>query len=326
MRYNSKDGAILASAELRAREPISVLRHDTHFREHSIRYSLRRLSQRGVITQIPVINLQRIGITIVNVFFSVGAQKPNTQEALVRAFSDADQIVWIGEFGGEYQYGIALCSRRIGESLDFISELSKRFTNVFFEKAISYQYSVWLFPHKYLATKPVGPKHLRVGYTKDTVAIDEVDDRILRALASNGDISFRQLAQKIGMPASSVDMRLRRLQERKVIEGYVHAVNPAALGVQAFKLLVYAKGMNHELSAALMRYCEHHSRIVYFIECLGTWDYEIGVEVERAEDITGIIQGLYERFGSSINSVKLLSKFRDLKIRYYFGADVGREA
>lgn len=320
MRISEQDGLVLASAELRAREAVSIFRKETGLREHSIRYALRRLNERGVITPIPVINMHRIGITIVNVFFSVGAQRSNAQESLLRAFSESDEIVWIGEFGGEYQYGIALCSRRIGESLDFISGLSKRFTNVFFEKAISYQYAVWLFPHKYLAGKRSAARHLRVGFTKDLVNIDETDDRILRALASSGGASFRQIAQKLGMPTSTVDVRLRRLQEAKVIEGYMYAVNPGAIGMQAFKLLVYAKGINHELSAAMVKYSEQHRNVVYFIECLGTWDYEIGVEVERAEDITAIIQDIYERFGSSIISVKLLSKFRDHKIRYYFGA------
>ncbi|MBN8548516.1 MAG: Lrp/AsnC family transcriptional regulator [Deltaproteobacteria bacterium] len=319
MKLSEKEGAILAAAELRAEAPISLLRKESGYREHTIRYALKRLADRRVIVPIPFVNLHVLGYTIFNLFFSIGSQKQATKNALMKAFQSSGEVLWIGEFGGEFQYGIAICGKRIGEVLELVESLSRKFQDVFFEKAVSCQFSARIYHRKYLAARKYSVQPLVCRFTKEIVEIDELDDRILRAMATFGDLSHRQLALKVQIPLSTLDLRLRKLSERGVIAGHIFAVDPSKFGVQAFKLLIYGKGISGELSTGLARYAEAHPHVTYLIECLGTWDYEIGVEVQRAEDVTAIIQDLYEQFGANINTIKLLSKFRDVKFRWYPG-------
>lgn len=319
MKLSEKEGAILAAAELRAEAPIALIRKDSGYREHTIRYALKRLADRKVIVPIPFINLHTLGYTIFNLFFSIGSQKQATKTALMKAFQSSSDVLWIGEFGGEFQYGIAICGKRIGELLNLIESLSKKFQNVFFEKAVSCQFSATIYHRKYLASRRYTVAPLVCGFTKDVAEIDDLDDKILRALATFGDLSHRQLALKLQIPLSTLDLRIRKLSERGVIAGHVLAVDPSKFGVQAFKLLIYGKGISAELSTGLSRYAEAHPNVTYLIECFGTWDYEIGVEVPHAEDVTSVIQELYEQFGANINTIKLLSKFRDVKFRWYPG-------
>jgi Lrp/AsnC family leucine-responsive transcriptional regulator len=61
--------------------------------------------------------------------------------------------------------------------------------------------------------------------------LDEVDRRILVALAENSRISASELAKGIGLTRQSVSERMDRLQADGVISGYTVALSPEKLGI-----------------------------------------------------------------------------------------------
>jgi Transcriptional regulators len=66
--------------------------------------------------------------------------------------------------------------------------------------------------------------------------LDAIDRRILRVLQQDGRVSNTDLANKIGMPPTSLGDRLRRLQRNGYILGFSAKLNPQQLG---FGLLVF---------------------------------------------------------------------------------------
>jgi Lrp/AsnC family leucine-responsive transcriptional regulator len=60
--------------------------------------------------------------------------------------------------------------------------------------------------------------------------IDDVDQKILEALAENARISLKELAQAAGLSSPSAAERLRRLEERGIIAAFTIDIDPAALG------------------------------------------------------------------------------------------------
>ncbi len=60
--------------------------------------------------------------------------------------------------------------------------------------------------------------------------IDDVDQKILAALAENARISLKELAQAAGLSSPSAAERLRRLEERGIISGFTIDIDAAALG------------------------------------------------------------------------------------------------
>jgi Lrp/AsnC family leucine-responsive transcriptional regulator len=61
--------------------------------------------------------------------------------------------------------------------------------------------------------------------------IDDIDRQILEILQDNARTSNAEIARQVGMAPSAILERLRKLEERGVIEGYVARVNPEALGL-----------------------------------------------------------------------------------------------
>lgn len=61
--------------------------------------------------------------------------------------------------------------------------------------------------------------------------IDETDHRILTILQENARTPNAEIARQVGMAPSAILERIRKLEERGVIEGYNARVNPEALGL-----------------------------------------------------------------------------------------------
>jgi DNA-binding Lrp family transcriptional regulator len=51
-------------------------------------------------------------------------------------------------------------------------------------------------------------------------SIDTLDDRILAELQSNGRLTMKALAERVGLSSPAMIERVRRLEERGVLAGY----------------------------------------------------------------------------------------------------------
>lgn len=62
-------------------------------------------------------------------------------------------------------------------------------------------------------------------------AVEEMDRQIVRLLATDGRMSYTELARSTGLSTSAVHQRVRRLEERGVIRGYVAVVDAEAVEI-----------------------------------------------------------------------------------------------
>jgi Lrp/AsnC family transcriptional regulator, leucine-responsive regulatory protein len=61
--------------------------------------------------------------------------------------------------------------------------------------------------------------------------IDGIDNEILKILQSNARTSNAEIARQVGLAASAVFERIRKLEERGVIEAYEVRINPKEMGL-----------------------------------------------------------------------------------------------
>jgi Lrp/AsnC family leucine-responsive transcriptional regulator len=60
--------------------------------------------------------------------------------------------------------------------------------------------------------------------------VDTLDEQILAALQANGRLTMKALAEQVGLSSPAMIERVRRLEERGVIDGYRAVIAPSALG------------------------------------------------------------------------------------------------
>src|SRR3954464_12997366 len=80
--------------------------------------------------------------------------------------------------------------------------------------------------------------------------LDKLDKAILRRLQENGRETYDVLGQKVGLSASAVLRRVKRLEDAGVIDRYVALVKPEAVGL----------AMTAYLNVRLEKHTESHKR------------------------------------------------------------------
>lgn len=104
--------------------------------------------------------------------------------------------------------------------------------------------------------------------------MDPIDRRVLIELQADGRISNAELAQRVGLPPSSMSDRLRRLVRQGYISGFGARLNPHALGLG---LLVFVEvHLDKTTPDIFERFAEAVRRAPEVLEChmvAGGFDY-----------------------------------------------------
>ncbi len=81
-------------------------------------------------------------------------------------------------------------------------------------------------------------------------ALDKLDKLILRTLQADGRATYDEISERVGLSASAVLRRVKRLEESGVIDHYVALVNPEAVGL----------GLTAYINVRLEKNTESHKR------------------------------------------------------------------
>ncbi len=103
-------------------------------------------------------------------------------------------------------------------------------------------------------------------------SLDSVDLRILQALQVNGRATYDELAVAVGLSASATLRRVKRLEESRVISGYVALVAPERVGL----------GLTAYINVRLAKHKEQRNPIDDFAAAVQAWP-----EVVECAALTG---------------------------------------
>lgn len=314
---------ILAVAHLRANLSPREIAKETKLQERTVRYHLNRLLSLRVIQKAPFLNVYPLGLRYINVYFSQEPLSREETESAVATLKKCDSVAWLGELGGDYHYGLSILCQSEEDCLDVIHELSKSQPKLFHEKDVIIHRSLSVFPAKYLSKREHLSIALRYGSletlstTKRNTNFDALDHSILSCMATKHLTSVRSIAKELGKPHTSIGLRMKKLTELGVIGGEWFPIDSKRLGYQTLKVLVYCRRINKEIIERLYTYAKNHPNIVYFIECLGSWDFEIGLDLRTDESVGNVVGEIHREFHSVITTTKVVPMFRVLKWNLY---------
>lgn len=133
------------------------------------------------------------------------------------------------------------------------------------------------------------------------IALDPTDREILRLLQENARLSNAEIARRVGMAASAVHQRVRKLEERGVVRGYGSRLNARALGYGLVAFVMVQTGNNSSeydtgaLIAALPEVQEVH-RVV------GEDCFIVKVRVRDTDELAELLEHRLQRIPSIVST------------------------
>ena len=312
MKLSEKERTILAHCLTDAGKTNKELSSLTGYKSHTVHYTLHKLKDRGVIHPVALINLSPFGYTEYGVYFSLKTASFDIRKQVLNRFLDSKHVPWAVDLGGEYQYALAYRATNILDVISMFDSITEEFGNVFFNKSIHIRIFVTLYSRKYFDQK-AQCKELTIHQTKNIVPYDEIDMKILRLIEMDGSLSSYDLEQKISVPASTIKTRIKKMEHNNVIVGHTYGFDHTKAGTHLYELLIFTNTFDKKFVKQLEKFSKEEPNIIHFLQGVGEWDFEIGVEVDKSEEVTFVTQKLYTEFGNEIIAIKVLPIFRYLK-------------
>ena len=146
--------------------------------------------------------------------------------------------------------------------------------------------------------------------------IDEIDRQIVMLLQDDARLSNSALAEAVGLTISTVHERVKKLEKKGIIKGYVAVVDAEALGkpIMAFiRLAVAATSGNYlESKDRVMSVCLAEPDVLEFHNVAGEDCYILKVRAASPKALEKLIERIrgHAHVSRSITNI-VLSTFKD---------------
>jgi len=302
---------------------VQQLARTVGFRHGKVQYLLRRLKDDRKLVIRPFVNFLATGAHYVAVFATLHATSRNNRKSLVKFLNRERSVGWCSELVGDYEIAFTVSCRHLTEIPNLFERIRTSTDVEISEYVLSPRLNFSLFKRKYLGRSPVKNSSLDARYQQEPVHFDKIDHRILQALADDDFGSIREVARLIGEPVSTVDRRVRQLKAQNVILGEFIDLAPRHLGVHPYRLLIRTKNVNKDTLSQIFQFARAHPRIVFFMETLGMFNIEIGLELADPGMIMEVTSDLNEHFGGQIHTLRTLMETTLIKWSNYPGLTDG---
>ena len=126
--------------------------------------------------------------------------------------------------------------------------------------------------------------------------IDKIDRQIVSLLQADARLSNAALAEKVGLTTSTVHERVKKLEKKGIIKGYVAVVDPEALGkpIMAFIHLTVGSTSTDYLESknSVVSLCREEPDVLECHTVAGEDCYILKVRAPSPGDLEKLIEGI----------------------------------
>lgn len=279
---------------------------------------MKKLREQGILSERkPIIDLHGLGFHHHTVYLSLASKNEKTTRRLITSLINSPLVTWIFEVAGRYQYAISLTVRDISEVSSFFQFLSEELGEAIIDKAVITQLDFEYYGRRYLLTKKIKTPIIQFHLPTEHHELDQTDDKILDAMVNNEAQTASEISRHAKIPTATADRRRRSLEERGIIRDYFYWINASALGRLCYIVRIRSAGVPQGLKEKLFSFARKEDDVLYAIECFGPWDFEIGVDLESATQVSLFTQRIYDTFQSEVVSAEPVSVLQYLKVKTY---------
>lgn len=285
MELGSLDRKILFHLDVDGSSGLKAIAKKAHASPEVVRYHLARLQEGGVIRRfMALVNFSELGFAGYGVFCSLksGQQGPRWLDYLKLH----PRIYWLSDFGGAFDLAFAIVASDPFEFYSIFNEIKEKAGSSAGGWKVAVRMRLVQFPRFYLLPESsTGRRTPYFGQMMHKKKLSAQDFAILKALSQDGRAETVRLSKKTGIPASTVAFRLKKLASEGILQGISPQMSCQQYGYQCYQLFLEADDLDGEKRKALFSYAQSNPNIIFFIETLGDWNFELIYEVSGQRSI-----------------------------------------
>jgi DNA-binding Lrp family transcriptional regulator len=310
-----KDRKILYELDRNARQSFSEMGKRVGMSKEVVAYRVGRLLEKGVVKGFyAVLDLSKLGYASYRAYFRLPGASPAEEAAMLAELAGRKDVWWLCSFNGEWDVALGSWARSSYEFERTWHDILSKYRGKIADEKISIHQQIHQFSRAYLLGKEKAGATEIVTGGEERAECDELDFRILRAIAGNARASTVELAKKTGTAPTVVAYRLKKLEEKKVLRGYRAMLDLAKLGVLWYKLAF--KLNSFERHQEMMKWARAHPAVTWAFDSLGGWDVELEVEAHSVAEVRAVLNEFRAAFSKDIRSLDYFEIYKEHKIVY----------
>lgn len=305
-KIDGPDFEIFARCQLHADLPIHELAKLCGRRPHVVKRALQKLLDSGRIKRVGAIDFSALGLQETLLRFSLAERDQALRARVIQALKDSQRILWLAGTGGRLEFFASILARNQHEVLSFLESLSDRFGSVFSVKYLTLVAQSSFFGRRYFcpSSKLGDPLELQCNPIAHPPALEA--HQLLSVYAKDFSASLRDVAQKLGLPLSTVQFRWKRLIKDRIVVRQVFSLNTTGLLLPRYYLFVYCRGVSSQLTATIRAIIAESPIVISMYRGIGEWDYAIRAESVHATEVHKLQQRLLTESGDLIAEIEVI--------------------
>jgi Lrp/AsnC family leucine-responsive transcriptional regulator len=316
-KLDVKDRRLLYELDVNSRRSNRQLAKAIGVSEQVLGYRIKRLLEEGTIKSFHIrFSPLQMGFIHLKVYVRLFNITPKSEQEMIAKLVQNRNLFWFVSTRGKYDMVLTFVARSVQEFDRVFKEINKEFGKYFFDKDIVFLTSGWTYTRNYLAPNQERESYC-YGLQGQVSTMDESDEEIVRAIATNARLEATSIAKEVGLGPDAIRYRLKRLEESHLITGYGVNIRYAGAGRTYYILLFHFQNMNEEKFAKLKEIGFQNENVIIHINTIGSHDVEFELEVAEKKELDALLLKLRSEFAGDLKDYELIEVTNEHKWSYY---------
>ena len=147
--------------------------------------------------------------------------------------------------------------------------------------------------------------------------LDIKDKKLLYYLSRNFRLQIQDLSELLLLSRKTVEYRLNRLLEEKIILSSISVINPVMLGFEVWLIVFKFQNTTPGKESELIKQIKNDPSVFWLLRVTGKWDAMMGVFAKDMHDFTEKMHNFRSLVGSNLGNYDFVAWLSEFKYRNF---------
>ncbi len=316
-KLDDKDKLILYLLDRNARMPTSKISRIVKLSKPAVEHRIEKLILEGVISKFQlVINPVLFGYEHFKVYMQLQNTDINIENEILDYLKSLPTSFWIVSARGRWDILFSVHSKDVREFGDMLRVFMDKFSEYILTRTVNILERALVFNRSYFF--PEGKRFALVyGGSFKPAELDDLDIKILNSLRLNSREKLINISKKICVSPETVRVRIKKMEEKKLIQGYKIGINLDKIGYESYLIAFKFRILDSKIWDDISSFANSNSNILYLSKTIGTHDLDIELEVKDSRELGNFINSFRNRFGNYLQGFESVQLTCEHKLEFY---------
>jgi Lrp/AsnC family leucine-responsive transcriptional regulator len=273
--------------------------------KEAVRYRIKNLNQAGIIKGYSMFfDVAKLGFEGYKIYLKV--REVELKQKFVQELKSRPDIFWLSMGDGAWDIAVTFLSKNITEFYNKKNELYSKYKDLVLLETDASLVEGMIFPKKFLlgGEENLQAKPAFLLSNSPEIGVDLLERRLLGLLLKNSRAKLVELAEMCDTSIEVVRNRIKRMEEKGIIQRYSAELDYRKLGMEFYKAFLYTQGLTAKIEKRIYEMARKHPNVLTYIKTIAPWSIELEIMAENYAHYNKIINQIRCEFSDVLTNVE----------------------